>query len=651
MKIVTVIPLGKSAWKEDLTYFTAKDVQVGNIVLVPIRNKNTLALVLSVLDATEEKSNLKDLNFNLKKIVEIKENSIFSKEFFDSTLATSTYFAASKNTGVSALIPNIFLEEYDKISKFKIGIINTNKNISEEKNLRAEKLLLQVPFKDRVSIYKTLIRASFAERKSVFVVLPTEHDVEYFKELLSKGIEKFTFAFHGSLSTKKILIGLEGAMSTEHPILIIGTAPYLAISRNDISTIILEHESSTAFKMVARPYFDLRTFTEIFAQKANIKIILGDTLLRFETISRYDTEGLVPMHPLSFRIDYDGKIEIIGEKKVAQNEKKGEFKILKDESLQEIETALKNKKNVFVFALRKGLATMTMCRDCGDALLCDKCSAPLVLYFSKDGKKRMFVCNRCHSEKASETACTTCGGWNLTPLGIGTDTVTEMLKAAFPKNKNILKLDKESAKTSKGAEKIIEDFEKAQGAILVGTEMAINYMGENIPTSIIASMDSFWSIPNFKISEKILQLTLSIMSKTEKHFIIQTKNENDPLIVAIKSGNLLSFIREELSDRKNLNYPPFKRFIKVVHLGDKEKTLGATEALKRIFNDYNPEIFSGFHTKMKDKYVTNMLIKLDPKEWSLPELLPQSKIDDTLYKKLLSLQPTFSVFVDPEDIL
>jgi primosomal protein N' (replication factor Y) len=651
MKIVTVIPLGKSAYKEDLTYFTARDVEVGSIVLVPIRNKNTLALVLSAQDAAEEKTNLKDLNFNLKKIKEVKDNSVFLREFFEATLLTSNYFAINKNIGVASLIPNIFLEEYDKISKFKIEANVAKKIGLEEKNIRAEKLLLQVPFKDRVSIYKTLIRASFAEKKSVFIVLPTERDVEQFKDILSKGIEKFTFAFHSGLSTKKTLADLEQAMTLSHPVLILGTAPFLAIKREDVGAIILEHESSSNYRMVARPYFDLRVFVEIFAQKVNTKLILGDTLLRFETISRYDTEELAPMNPLSFRIDFDGKVKIVGKDITEKEEVRNEFKILEDETLEEIATSLKNKKRVFVFALRKGLATMTVCRDCGNTLMCEKCSAPLVLYFSRDGKKRIFACNRCHREEKAETACNVCGGWNLMPLGIGTDTVMEAFKEAFPKNKNIFKLDKESAKTAKGALAIIKDFEENSGSVLVGTEMAINYAKEKIHTSVIASMDSFWSIPNFKISEKILQIVLSIINKTEKYLIIQTKNKSDPSILAIKSVNLLSFVREELSDRKKLGYPPFKRFIKVIHLGDKTKTLETKEALKRIFKDYEPEIFSGFHSKFKDKYVTNMLIKLDTKEWSIPELIPQSNINEGLYKKLLSLPPNFNVFVDPEDLL
>ena len=239
----------------------------------------------------------------------------------------------------------------------------------------------------------------------------------------------------------------------------------------------------------------------------------------------------------------------------------------------------------------------------------------------------------------------------MIPLGIGTDTVVEEVKKHFPKTK-IFKLDKESAKTAKGAEKIIEEFGENEGSILVGTELALFYLQDKkVPLSVIASFDSLWSIPNFKMSEKILQLMISIISKTSEKFIIQTKNENDPAIQAIKQENLLSFVRGELSDRKNLHYPPYKRFIKMTHLGNKEQTMKAKEMLREIFKEYEPEIFSGFHTMQKGKYVTNALIKLDLKKWSLPELLLNSSIDENLLSKLLSLPSAFDIFVDPEDLL
>ena len=51
MKIVTVIPLKKGTWKENLTYFTAKDIPNGSIVVVPLRKQKVLGLVVSIESA------------------------------------------------------------------------------------------------------------------------------------------------------------------------------------------------------------------------------------------------------------------------------------------------------------------------------------------------------------------------------------------------------------------------------------------------------------------------------------------------------------------------------------------------------------------------------------------------------------------------
>lgn len=655
MKTVRVIPLKKGVFKEELTYFSAKEIQKGDIVEISVRNKKILGLVISTEEIEESKTDIKNLNFNLKKIIDVKEKSVFLYKYLEAALLTGKYFAAPKNTSVSALIPAVFLESYDKISQTVETVGKTSDNISPPSTIKNEKLLFQNQLEDRLSFYKTLIRGSFAKKKSIFLVLPTENDINNFYEELSKGIEAFTIAIHGNLSPKKQLEKFEQIVSQEHPVLIIGTVPYLSIPRIDLESIILEHESSNAYKMIAPPHFDLRIFTEIYASKINAKFILGDSLLRYETIARKELDNLSEVRLLSFRTNFEGTIEII-DKKPTRNEfssdKTGaeKFKILNDESLTEIQKTLTKKENIFIFSLRKGLATMTVCNDCGEILMCKNCRAPIVLYLSRDKKKRMFICNRCKNQIDPKTICPTCGSWNLVPLGIGTDTVYKEVKKNLPEVE-IFQLDKEVVKTNTEAQKIIKKFEENGGSVLIGTEMAVPYFKNKVPLSIIASFDSLWSIPNFKMGERIIQLVLSILTKTKKKLIIQTKNKEDRALIALETENLASFIREEIQDRKNFEYPPFKRFIKITFVGNKEETLKTKNIFLELFKEYNPLIFSGFVAKQKDKYITNALIKIDPKKWSLPELLANSIIDTNLSEKIASLPPNFSINIDPEDLL
>ncbi|MBI3305612.1 hypothetical protein HYZ82_00555 [Candidatus Nomurabacteria bacterium] len=651
MKILTVIPLKKGPLGQNLTYFSAQDISAGSLVNIPLRSKNTLGLVVSSRDASDIKADVKNMDFNLRKIIEIKKTSIFSPRLLESAIDTANYFLAGANNTITTLIPSIFREYYDEIAESYTKSISLEKK--ENDSVKSEKLIFQAPLEERISSYKTLIRSSFAEKKSVFIALPTEHDIRIFHQLLSRGIEQFTFEFHGGLSTKKNFLRIKDLLKTTHPVLVLATPPFLSLPRPDFKTIILERESSNSYRKIERPYIDLRVFVELFASRSRAKFILSDTLLSFTTISRKDTENLPLLYPLSFRINFDGDIKILERGKpikdvLTKGEKK--FKVLLDQSENEIRQYISKKKNVFIFALRKGLATQTICRDCGETLACATCSAPVVLYLSKDGNRRIFSCNRCKKAVDPETSCANCHSWNLMPLGIGTDTVYEEVKKVFGKEK-IFQLDKETARNKKGAEEIIKGFENNEGAILIGTEMAFSYLKNKVPLSIIASFDSLWSIPNFAMGEKIIHILLSVLEKTATKLLIQTKNPNDSAILAVKNSNILSFVREELEERKKFSYPPYKRFIKVTHLGNKEEMQNARKILKEILKEYSPEIFSGFVAKLKSKYATNALIKVNPKSWSLPFLTPNYSIDQSLFGKLSSLPSSFEVTVDPEDLL
>src|SRR6188472_3354960 len=127
MRIVTVIPFSKGPMKENLTYFSARDIAVGSIVEATLRNKKLLGLVVDSKNASEAKGELKELDFNLKKIVDVKENSLFQKEYIEAIRKTNTYFIGRINDGITSLVPQLLRDEHDKISEWV--------NIKKDKNL------------------------------------------------------------------------------------------------------------------------------------------------------------------------------------------------------------------------------------------------------------------------------------------------------------------------------------------------------------------------------------------------------------------------------------------------------------------------------------------------------------------------------------
>lgn len=654
MYIATVIPISKSVHKEQLTYFTAKEIPLGSIVMVPIRSRTTEAIVINLEEAQNLKSAVKDANYQLKKIESVKGIAPYRKSFFKACEIMKGYSVSTTGTVIDAMLPQILIEKYADIKKVKY----VEPEISQ-KDIKHEKLIFQALTPDRLSWYRTLIRESFAKKESVYICVPTQYDIDKLYESFSKGIEKYVYKFHSHMAKKKLVEDYNNAITEEHPILIIGTGMYLSIPRYDIRTIIVEHESSENYKQISRPYIDIRSFAEVLADIEKIKLIYGDTLLRPETLYRHDNHELGEVASPLFRLPQVERQIIVDMKDEVDNKGLHTFKVLSDTTKKMVAYALQHNESVFLFSVRKGLAGITVCHDCGHTLLCKNCNIPVVLYgskqkqASKEARDRVFMCNKCGEKSSTEVRCPDCDSWNLTPLGIGTDKVVEELQNEFP-NATIVQIDKETTSSDGEMQKACNVFYNTKGAILVGTQMAFSCMKEEVTHSAIVSLDGLLSIPNYNINQKILHLIEKLSAVTRRNMIIQTRIPENIVLKHVLLGNVLPLFRSDLKEREDFGYPPYKRLIKITFTGTARENEKAREYLEKVFAQYEPQIFSAFVSKVKGQYITNTVIKLDNKVWPFPpkeSLLADNTNYHDLYSKLASLPPQFMINVDPEDLL
>jgi primosomal protein N' (replication factor Y) len=445
------------------------------------------------------------------------------------------------------------------------------------------------------------------------------------------------------------------AISENHPILIIGTGIFMSIPRHDIKTIILEHESSDVYKQISRPYIDIRSFAEVLSSIQKTKLIFGDTLLRPETIYRHEQGELGEILSPLYRLPQTERQVVVDMKEEVDEKGKKVFTIISNTAKKMIDTAISDNKSVFLFSVRKGLAPITVCNDCGNTLLCPSCSTPIVLYGSKQltatktTTPRIFMCNKCGRKEKTEISCPKCSSWNLTPLGIGTDKVYEEIKSLYSKVK-IIQIDKGSTPTSKEAKDAITQFNKTPGSILIGTEMVFSYLQDEVHSSAVISLDGLFSIPSFNITQKILHIIEKLHSITSNNLIIQTRMPENKILQYILSGNVLPLCREDLKERKDFGYPPYKRLIKITFEGSTKETEKARTFIENILGNYEPQIFSAFVSRIKGQYITNTVIKVDPKNWPLPTD-EKYEPDQELSQNLAKLPPSFSINVDPEDLL
>ncbi|NCU28089.1 MAG: hypothetical protein EOM85_00225 [Candidatus Moranbacteria bacterium] len=644
MYIATVIPIKKGIQGEYLSYFSQDNIDPGTMVVVPIKSREEDAIVVNSEEVLSLKSDIKNRDYQLKKILRIKGLSPFNKSFFDACQITKKYFVSNTGVIIKSMLPSVFIENLDKLKIKKEGGSDESFSINE-------KFVFQGNEQDRLAFYRTLIREAFAKKESIFICVPTKYDIDFFSKELSKGIEAFTLLFHSDLPQKKIIENYNQAIDKDHPLLIIGTGIFLSIPRNDIKTIVIEKESSDAYKQLSRPYIDIRTFAEILSYTKKVKLILGDTLLRPETLYRYDKGEFSEISSPTYRLSKTENIKIVDMK----NDLDKQFKVLSKDVIELIDRTLEIKKSIFLFTLRKGLAPMTICNDCKSILLCPSCSTPVVLYGpkqdkeSKDDRNRIFMCNKCGRKEKTETVCPNCNSWNLVPLGVGTDRVREELSSLY-KDVKIFQIDKENVKTQKEAKEIIKNFYKTERSILIGTEMVFSYLDQEIYSSVVVSFDGLFSVPSFNISQKIIHLVDKLKNITEEKVIIQTRNPDNKILQSILSGNILPYLREDLVERQRFGYPPFKRLIKITFEGTSKETELTRKFLEESLSQYEPQVFSAFVGRIKGSYITNTVLKVDVESWPIIEKT-NKKIDSELLNILYSLPPSFSINVDPEDLL
>lgn len=627
MNLIKAIPIARGVGAEMLSYWSSVVAQPGSIIRVPLRKRTVGAVVLSCESVADTKAEIKSLDFEIKKISNPHVKAIFSPQFFKVTEEIARYYACTIGSALFELVPNIILTDYEDI--------NPAREIVPRKKPR-ESFALQKSDDDRYGHYKSLIRERFARKESVFMMMPTVEDIKKACAYFEKGIEPYTYILHGGLSKSEIVRIWNAALKDTHPIVIVATGSFLSLPRPDIGLIIVEHENSRSYKIQSRPFLDMRNVAEKLAIHTGADLILGDSCLRVETLWREDEGELVDYAPLAMRSLSTARDTLVDMKKYKNAEHN--IKILSDELLELVQKNREESGLMFVFAGRKGLSPQTICADCETTLTCNRCSAPLVLH-GKD-ERRFYLCNRCGKRFDSHTVCRTCGSWRLTTLGIGTEKIEGDLKEALP-DATIFRLDKLSAPTHKKALEVVEKWYSSPGSILVGTELALLYLDKPIEYSAIGTLDALFSIPDFRINEKIFTIVTKLRSITQKHFLLQTRNSEAPVLSLGVKGNIIDFYRKEIEERKQFGFPPFCTFIKISYVGKKETVLESMENLKVLLAGWHIDIFPAFIATIDGEYVMHALLKLGEREWPNTELIDRLK----------SLPPSYAVNVDPESIL
>ncbi len=639
MKIVNVVPIAKGISQENLSYFTSKNINPGALVTVPLRKKNVPAIVSSVDEIKHLKASLKKTQFALRSVKSIKSSEFLTPEFIESCRKIAKFFISSLGAVIKDLVPQAILENSSDISNGNAIAINGYR-IADK---RHEITLIQGRQKDRFQHYKSIVREEFAKNNSVFFCLPTTAEIDKFSKEIQRGIEKYSIILHSKISKKKIRELWKKAVQEKHPILIVATKLFLSLPRKDIGAIILDCENSSFYKLRKRPYLDVRKVVKILSQTMKIRLIVGDSLIRTETF--YREGGGSGTNPPPARMLSEAEQIIIDpkqERTQASWQKPKTFSAITPQLQKILREAYENNERVILFINRRGYSPTTVCNDCLRTILCDKCEAPLVLHKNSNGKSA-WICHKCLSETKIPEQCPYCKSWRLETLGIGIQKAADEIIKLFPKFK-LFRMDSDIIKNTKQGKEIINTFLTAPASVLIGTEILFSYLNQPVERVAIISLDALFTMPDFRINEKIFHLLLKLRFLAKKTFLIQSRLGEQDLFYDATRGNISGFYKREIESRKQFQYPPFKLLIKITREGKhKTQVKKEVEALEKQLEEWHPFSYPAFISKVKNIYTWHILLKIDPDTW------PDKQ--EKLRQILSSLPLAWKINIDPESLL
>ncbi len=650
MNLIRVIPLVRSKIAPELTYFTASEIPVGAIVSVPLRSKKIDAIVCDCRPALDLKSEIRKAPFEIRKLGEIKSTLFFPQSFIETSKILADYYATTTGAVIESLVNDSILANIGMIdpplpSQSALGL-------SIKKKDWRPSVAVQGDESDRASFWRSLIRQEFARKKSMVIYAPTIEDCDQLFQNLEKGIEGYIFSLNGSLNEKKVATIWNRIAEIEHPIVVIATPSFSVLPRSDIETVGLERENGRGWIGQKSPHLDFRQALELIAKQKGQTVILADGLLRTETLFRVSRGEIEQGSPFKWRsisgatdllIDLKRNPSSVSPAKTGEIEAeatKKTFTVFSPELEKLIRDNRTDSTHLFLLTTRRGHSPITVCGDCQTIVTCEHCSAPVVLHLSGQTGRNFFMCHHCGERRSANENCRKCDSWKLVPLGIGLDRVTEELREKFP-GFDFFKIDSDETKNEKRIKEVLRKFREKPGSILLGTEMALNYLNEKIHHTAVVSLDSLLALPDFRIQEKIMYLLVRLRSLSEKTILVQSRRADEKIFEYGLKGNLSDFHKMTLDERRRFSYPPFSVLVKITIEGEKDKIATMLDSLGKDIEPREMDVFPAFTSTVRGKSIIHGLVKIPSHGWP----------DAELVKKLRSLSPEFTVRINPESLL
>lgn len=415
-------------------------------------------------------------------------------------------------------------------------------------------LLYGVTGSGKTEVYLRLIERTLANGEQVLLLVPEINLTPQLEgRVRARFPERVVVSLHSELAEAARERNWRAAFAGEADI-VLGTRLAIFTPMPRLGLIVVDEEHDSSFKQQDGMRYSARDVAVFRAHQRGIPILLGSATPSLESWANAQGRryGLLTLHE---RANPEAKLPVVH---LLDSRKMVLRDGVSEPLIAAIGARLERGEQSLVFLNRRGYAPVLACAACGWVSRCRRCAANLVLHLAD----RRLRCHHCGFEARVPKACPTCGNQDIHPFGRGTQRLEVWLHERFP-DARILRVDRDSVKSRKQWETMLERIHGGDADILVGTQMLAK--GHDFPKLTLVGVlrsDAALFAADWRAPERLFAQLMQVAGRAGRaelmgEVLIQTQYPDHPLYAALVAHDYPGFAAALLREREQAGFPPY----------------------------------------------------------------------------------------------
>ncbi|MBR6234683.1 MAG: primosomal protein N' [Spirochaetales bacterium] len=562
-QVVVPVPL-----KADFTYsFDSEKMELvpGVRVIVPFgtRRKTIQGYVISVSDKKPEG------NFEIKSVTRvIDKEPLFDRSDYDLALWMEKFYFSSRGEILDTMIPGGKKDTAFGALDADEAMPRPDVVLSEEQENAVRTVmetdnrmfyLFGVTGSGKTEVFLRCAEQVINQGGQVIYLVPEITLTHQLALQVTKRFKNNVAILHSGMTDSQRIAQWRKIKRSEVS-LVIGARSAVFAPFKNLKMIIIDEEHENSYKSGNAPRYHARQVAQKRILDCNGKLLMGSATPSLEAWQLMKDPSKMVRIDLRHRVGGGSmpKVEIAD-----MTKEDGIFSSLLQEKMLR---TLAEGRQVILFLNRRGYSYYFHCRSCGYELKCPHCDVAMTYH----KRRNILQCHYCGHSQKPVSVCPECGSMDVMYSGFGTEQVEHEIQRLFPLYR-VARLDTDTVSKDRSAiQKTLDEFRAGNIHILLGTQMVAKGLNfPNVKLVGIIMADSGLLIPDFRAEERTFDLLVQVSgrsgrSDSEGEVIVQTRMKDNPAISFAARGEVERFFDQELSIRKETNFPPFSRMVNIV---------------------------------------------------------------------------------------